>query len=48
MKTVMDLRELKKAGVSAIFVRTSHIDWVETGLGKPDQQGPGGALYKIE
>ena len=46
--TDLDLRELKKAGVSAIFVRTSHIDWVETGLGKPDQQGPGGALYKIE
>lgn len=46
--TDLDLRELKTAGVSAIFVRTSHIDWVETGLGKPDQQGPGGALYKIE
>ncbi len=44
----LDLAELKKAGVKLIFVRPSHIEWVERGLGKPDLQGQGGALYKIE
>ena len=44
----MEIQDLKKAGVRVIFVRSSHLDWAMKGLGEPDQQGEGGALYRIE
>lgn len=44
----LKIEELKRAGVRVVFVRPSHLEWAITGLGAPDHQDEGGAIYKIE
>ncbi len=44
----LDPATLRRAGVGAIYVRQSHVDWAIRGLGAPDQEDEGGALFKIE